>query len=220
MSLETLKTRLVERLESADSWRADGRAARSDFDLNPTASRPRIALRPAAVLIPVVARPDGATVLLTRRADTLASHTGQIAFPGGRLDPGEDAVTAALREADEEVALNPGAVEVLGLSDAYETGTGFLVTPVVGWLKDAPEVTPSPDEVAEVFETPWDFLMDAANHRRDFYDMEAGLRRWFWAMPWGERYIWGVTAGILKGLHARLYGDEAEPDAAADEDAA
>lgn len=220
MSLETLKDRLVERLESADSWRADGRAARSDFDLNPTASRPRIALRPAAVLIPVVARPDGATVLLTRRADTLASHTGQIAFPGGRLDPGEDAVTAALREADEEVALDPGAVEVLGLSDAYETGTGFLVTPVVGWLKDAPEVTPSPDEVAEVFETPWDFLMDAANHRRDFYDMEAGLRRWFWAMPWGERYIWGVTAGILKGLHARLYGDEAEPDAAADEDAA
>ena len=220
MSLETLKARLVERLAPVDGWRADGRAARSDFDLNPTASRPRIALRPAAVLIPVVARPDGATVLLTRRADTLASHAGQIAFPGGRLDPGEDAVTAALREADEEVALNPGAVEVLGLSDAYETGTGFLVTPVVGWLKDAPQVTPSPDEVAEVFETPWDFLMDAANHRRDFYDMEAGLRRWFWAMPWGERYIWGVTAGILKGLHARLYGDEAEPDAAADEDAA
>ena len=220
MSLETLKARLVERLEPVDSWRSDARAARSDFDLNPTVSRPRIELRPAAVLIPVVARPEGATVLLTRRADTLASHTGQIAFPGGRLDPGEDAVTAALREADEEVALNPGAVEVLGLSDAYETGTGFLVTPVVGWLKDTPEVTPSPDEVAEVFETPWDFLMDAANHRRDFYDMEAGLRRWFWAMPWGERYIWGVTAGILKGLHARLYGDEAEPDVAADEDAA
>ena len=220
MSLKTLRTRLVERLAPVDGWRADGRAARSDFDLNPTASRPWIELRPAAVLIPVVARPQGATVLLTRRADTLASHTGQIAFPGGRLDPGEDAVTAALREADEEVALNPGAVEVLGLSDAYETGTGFLVTPVVGWLRDPPEVTPSPDEVAEVFETPWDFLMDAANHRRDFYDLEAGLRRWFWAMPWGERYIWGVTAGILKGLHARLYGDEAEPEAAADEDAA
>jgi 8-oxo-dGTP pyrophosphatase MutT (NUDIX family) len=220
VSLKTLRTRLVERLAPVDGWRADGRAARSDFDLNPTASRPWIELRPAAVLIPVVARPQGATVLLTRRADTLASHTGQIAFPGGRLDPGEDAVTAALREADEEVALNPGAVEVLGLSDAYETGTGFLVTPVVGWLRDPPEVTPSPHEVAEVFETPWDFLMDAANHRRDFYDLEAGLRRWFWAMPWGERYIWGVTAGILKGLHARLYGDEAEPEAAADEDAA
>ena len=91
---------------------------------------------------------------------------------------------------------------------------------VVGWLREAPITTPSPDEVAEVFETPWDFLMDAANHRRDFYDMDEGLRRWFWAMPWGERYIWGVTAGILKALHVRLYGDEAAPEAAADEDAA
>lgn len=220
MSLETLKQRLGRRLAPVDSWRPGLRAARSDFDLNPAAVRPTVELRPAAVLIPVVARPEGATVLLTRRADTLASHTGQIAFPGGRLDPGEDAVRAALREADEEVALNPDAVEVLGLSDAYETGTGFLVTPVIGWLREPPKVTPAPDEVAEVFETPWDFLMDAANHRRDFYDLEAGLRRWFWAMPWGERYIWGVTAGILKGLHARLYGDEAAPDAAADEDAA
>lgn len=220
MSLETLKTRLVERLEPVEAWRPGLIAARSDFDLNPKIARTEKELRPAAVLIPVVARPDGATVLLTRRADTLARHTGQIAFPGGRLDPGENAVQAALREADEEVALNPGGVEVLGLSDAYETGTGFLVTPVIGWLAEPPLVTPSPDEVAEVFETPWDFLMDAANHRRDFYDMDEGLRRWFWAMPWGERYIWGVTAGILKGLHARLYGDEPQPEIAADEDAA
>ncbi|WP_374389659.1 CoA pyrophosphatase [Brevundimonas sp.] len=220
MSLESLKRRLADRLAPADSWRPEIRAARSDFDLNPTMTRSAATLRPAAVLIPVVARPEGASVLLTRRADTLASHTGQIAFPGGRLDPREDAVTAALREADEEVALDPGAVEVLGLSDAYETGTGFLVTPVVGWLREPPVVTPSPDEVAEVFETPWDFLMDAANHRRDFYDPEAGLRRWFWAMPWGERYIWGATAGILKSLHARLYGDEPAPEAAAEEDAA
>lgn len=220
MSLETLRRRLVERLAPADAWRPERIAARSDFDLNPQAARPARELRPAAVLIPVVARPEGATVLLTRRADTLARHTGQIAFPGGRLDPGETAVQAALREADEEVALNPAAVEVLGLSDSYETGTGFLVTPVIGWLNAAPETTPSPDEVAEVFETPWDFLMDAANHRRDFYDIDDGLRRWFWAMPWGERYIWGVTAGILKGLHARLYGDEPAPQVAAEEDAA
>ncbi|MBD3837538.1 CoA pyrophosphatase [Brevundimonas sp.] len=220
MSLETLKARLVERLAPIDSWRPGVRPARSDFDLNPTMNRIAAELRPAAVLVPVIARADGATVLLTRRADTLASHTGQIAFPGGRLDPGEDAVTAALREADEEVAMDPAVVEVLGLSDAYETGTGFLVTPVVGWLHEPPRVTPSPDEVAEVFETPWNFLMDAANHRQDFYDVDAGLRRWFWAMPWGERYIWGATAGILKGLHARLYGDEAAPAAAAGEDAA
>ncbi|MFA4939163.1 CoA pyrophosphatase [Brevundimonas sp.] len=220
MSLETLRNRLVERLAPVETWRPELVAARSDFDLNPQATRTAKELRPAAVLIPIVARPEGATVLLTRRADTLARHTGQIAFPGGRLDPGENAVQAALREADEEVALNPAAVEVLGLSDAYETGTGFLVTPVIGWLREAPVTTPSPDEVAEVFETPWDFLMDAANHRRDFYDMDEGLRRWFWAMPWGERYIWGVTAGILKALHVRLYGDEAAPEAAADEDAA
>lgn len=220
MSLQTLKDRLVERLAPVETWRPDLVAARSDFDLNPKAARTAKDLRPAAVLIPVVARPEGATVLLTRRADTLARHTGQIAFPGGRLDPGENAVQAALREADEEVALNPAGVQVLGLSDAYETGTGFLVTPVIGWLGEPPRVTPSPDEVAEVFETPWDFLMDAANHRRDFYDMDEGLRRWFWAMPWGERYIWGVTAGILKALHARLYGDESAPERAADEDAA
>ena len=219
MSLETLKARLAERLMPVETWRPGIVAARSDYDLNPDSARPVKALRPAAVLIPIVARPEGASVLLTRRADTLARHTGQIAFPGGRLDPGETAVQAALREADEEVALNPASVEVMGLSDAYETGTGFLVTPVIGWLNAPPLVTPSPDEVAEVFETPWDFLMDAANHRRDFYDMDEGLRRWFWAMPWGERYIWGVTAGILKALHARLYGDEPAPEAAADEDA-
>lgn len=220
MSLDTLRERLLDRLAPVETWRPDAKVVRSDFDLNPMVERPMKTLRPAAVLVPIVARPEGATVLLTRRSDTLASHTGQIAFPGGRLDPGENAVHAALREADEEVALKRDAVEVLGLSDTYETGTGFLVTPVIGWLREPPVVTPSPDEVAEVFETPWSFLMDAANHRRDFYDMDAGLRRWFWAMPWGERYIWGVTASILKGLHARLYGDEAEPDAAADEDAA
>ena len=220
MTLATLRNRLVQRLDPVEAWRPEGLAARSDFDLNPKAARPMRELRPAAVLIPVVARPEGATVLLTRRADTLVRHKGQIAFPGGRLDPGETAVQAALREADEEVALNPAKVEVLGLSDAYETGTGFLVTPVIGWLHEAPVTTPAPAEVAEVFETPWDFLMDAANHRQDFYDMDEGLRRWFWAMPWGERYIWGVTAGILKALHVRLYGDEPAPEVAAEEDAA
>ena len=220
MTLATLRSRLVQRLDPVEAWRPEGLAARSDFDLNPKATRPVRELRPAAVLIPVVARPEGATVLLTRRADTLVRHTGQIAFPGGRLDPGENAVQAALREADEEVALNPAKVEVLGLSDAYETGTGFLVTPVIGWLHEAPVTTPAPAEVAEVFETPWDFLMDAANHRQDFYDMDEGLRRWFWAMPWGERYIWGVTAGILKALHVRLYGDEPVPQIAVGEDAA
>ena len=137
MSLAGLRERLVERLDPAASWSPSDRATRSDFDLNPGAVRPTGAPRPAAVLVPVIARAEGAHVLLTRRADTLASHTGQIAFPGGRIDPGETAVDAALREAREEVALDPGTVEVLGLGDAYETGSGFLITPVVAWLSQS-----------------------------------------------------------------------------------
>ncbi|MDY6924345.1 MAG: CoA pyrophosphatase [Pseudomonadota bacterium] len=220
MSLISLRERLIDRLAPTADWSPDGPPLQSDYDLNPGAERSGRTLRPAAVLVPVIARPDGATVLMTRRSDSLASHTGQIAFPGGRLDPGETAERAALREAWEEVALDPGVVEVLGVGDAYETVTGFLVTPVVGWLREPPVVTPSPDEVAEVFETPWDFLMDPANHRRESYDPGSGPRRWFWAMPWRERYIWGATASIVRGLRTRLYGDEAEPAAAVDEDAA
>ena len=220
MSLATLRERLIDHLEPAAHWAPDRAAARSDFDLNPDAERPARSLRPAAVLIPVIAGPDGARVLMTRRSDSLASHTGQIAFPGGRLDPGETAVEAALREAWEEVALDPAVVEVLGVGDAYEPGTGFRVTPVVGWLTATPATTPSLDEVAEVFEVPWDFLMDPANHRRDFYDREGQPRRFFWSMTHEARYIWGVTAGIVRALRARLYGEEAQPDAAAAEDAA
>ena len=217
MSLETLKARLVARLRPLDDWSPDHVPLRSDYDLNPGLYEAGRTLRPAAVLAPVMAHEDGARVLLTRRADSLTSHTGQIAFPGGRLDPGETAVEAALREAWEEVALPPASVEVLGLGDPYETGSGFLITPVVGWVSPPVVLTPSPDEVAEVFETPWDFLMDVANHRRDHLEMN-GVRRFFWAMPWNERYIWGVTAGLLKGLHGRLYG--AGDEAAEAEDAA
>lgn len=219
MSLDSLKARLRARLAPADGWSPDDPAVRSDFDLNPGAVSEHGRLRPAAVLIPVIAHAEGATVLMTRRADTLSNHAGQIAFPGGRLDPGETAVEAALREAWEEVALDPAQVEVLGVGDAYETGTGFLVTPVVGWLKTPPQTTPSPDEVAEVFEAPWAFLIDPGNHRRDFYDPVGGPRRWYWAMPYGERYIWGVTAGIIKAMAARLYADEPLPDLACAEDA-
>lgn len=220
MSLVSLKSRLLERLRPVDDWAPDAGPVFSDFDLNPDEARTARALKPAAVLAPIIARPGGAAVILTRRSDALASHGGQIALPGGRLDPGETAVQAALREAHEEVALDPAAVQVLGLGDPYETGTGFLITPVVGWLEASPILKPAPNEVAEVFEAPWDFLMDPANHRRDFYDPEGGPRRWFWSMPWNERYIWGVTAGVLKRLRDRLYGDEAAPARAVDEDAA
>jgi len=220
VSLETLRERLTGRLTPVGDWTPTLDAHRSDFDLNPDLTRPTRELRPAAVLIAVIARPEGATVLLTRRADSLTSHTGQIAFPGGRLDAGETALDAALREAREEVALASETVEVLGLGDPYESGSGFLITPVIGWLAEPPVTTPSPEEVAEVFEAPWDFLMDVANHRRDFLEPEPGLRRWFWAMPWEDRYIWGVTAGILRALRDRLYGNEASQGAAVAEDAA
>ena len=214
--LHDLKARLADALDPAATWQPDRRPVRSDFDLNPdrdVAMFPVVpTLRPAAVLIPIIAHAEGPTVLLTRRSDRLTSHTGQIAFPGGRLDAGETAVEAALREADEEVALSPSVVEVLGLGDTYETGTGFRITPVVGWLAEPPRLSPSADEVAEVFEVPFDFLMDVANHRRDHYDPETGPRRWYWAMPWQERYIWGVTAGIVRGLHARLHGEQVGAD--------
>ena len=205
---EALRSRLVDRLYAPSDWRLDKAPAHSDFDLNETMERPERTLRPAAVLIAVMERPEGPTVLMTRRSDSLASHTGQIAFPGGRLDPGETAVEAALREAWEEVGLDPELVEVLGVGDGYETGTGFAVTPVVGWLKAEPTLKPSPAEVAEVFEAPWSFLMDTANHRRDYYDRDGQPRRWFWAMPYREHYIWGVTAGILRRLCDRLYEDK------------
>ncbi|WP_461343679.1 CoA pyrophosphatase [Brevundimonas sp. GN22] len=205
---QALRALLVARLGAPSDWRLESAPRFSDFDLNHEMERPERTLRPAAVLIAVMERPEGPTVLMTRRSDSLASHTGQIAFPGGRLDPGETAVDAALREAWEEVGLDPALVEVLGVGDGYETGTGFAVTPVVGWLKGEPSLKPSPAEVAEVFEAPWNFLMDPANHRRDFYDSEGQPRRWFWAMPYREHYIWGVTAGILRRLCDRLYEDK------------
>ena len=201
--MSAFRQQLIAALDSLDS--SSGRPRFSDFDLNPDAPRLDRPLRPAAVLIPVVDHADGPTLLLTRRSDTLASHTGQIAFPGGRLDPGETVVQAALREAEEEVGLSPDHVEPLGLSDAYETVTGFLVTPVVAWVRPGFTLTTDPREVADAFETPWDFLMDEANHRREFYDAPDGTRRWFWAMPWRERYIWGATAGMLRSLWGRLH---------------
>lgn len=211
MSPERLKARLREALRPIGV--AEERTAFSDYDLNPGVDRPSQACVEATVLVALVARPQGTGLILTRRADALSRHGGQIALPGGRIDPGETVVEAALREAWEEVALAPASVEVLGLSDAYETVTGYRVTPVVGWLETPPVLIPSPDEVAEVFETPWDFLMDQANHRRDHLEAPDGVRRWFWAMPWEDRYIWGATAGMLRSLRRRLY-PEAEGEAA------
>jgi 8-oxo-dGTP pyrophosphatase MutT (NUDIX family) len=180
---------------------------RSDFDLNPmmNAGEP-IAVRPAAVLVGLIERKEGLSVLLTRRSDSLRSHTGQVAFPGGRMDPGETPWQAALREAEEEVGLSPSHVSLAGLSTPYRTGTGFLVTPVVGFVPPDLSFTPNPHEVADVFETPFGFLMDPANYERRHYDLPDGRRRHYYAMTWENQLIWGATAGMLRALHDRLYG--------------
>jgi 8-oxo-dGTP pyrophosphatase MutT (NUDIX family) len=163
-------------------------------------------VQPAAVLIGLVARPDGATVLLTQRTKHLRDHAGQISFPGGRMEPEDrDAVATALREAREEIGLDPGKVEVLGELETYDTVTGFRIHPVVGWIEPPIELLPDPYEVAEVFEVPLAFALDEANHRRESV-MRDGRPRQFYVVPYQSRYIWGATAGILVNLARRLAG--------------
>jgi 8-oxo-dGTP pyrophosphatase MutT (NUDIX family) len=179
----------------------------SDFDLNPELIADLAVMdppRPAAVLVPVVRR-AALTVLLTQRTSHLALHAGQIAFPGGKIDgSAETPVAAALREAREEVGLDPAAVEPLGYLDGYRTGTGFHVMPVVALIDPGFSLSPNPTEVAEAFEVPLGFLMDPVNHQLHTRPWR-GRERYFYAMPFGERYIWGATAGILKNMHQRLF---------------
>ena len=196
-----LKARLARRLDPL-GVEAPG-AGQSDFDLNPEWRGRAGRTAEAAVLAPIVERPDGPTVLLTRRAAALSNHAGQIAFPGGRIDPGETAEAAALREAEEEVGLARGRVTLLGRSSAYETVTGFKVTPVVGVVAPPFTLTLNTAEVAEAFEVPLAVVLDEARYERRFRDFEAG-RRYFYALVHEDRVIWGATAGMLRALRARL----------------
>jgi 8-oxo-dGTP pyrophosphatase MutT (NUDIX family) len=156
--------------------------------------------RPAAVLVGLVEGSDGPALLLTRRTEHLRDHAGQICFPGGRIEAADAGPTAAaLREAEEEIGLDPGRVGVLGELPTYQTITGFRIHPVVGWV--SPPFTPRPDpyEVAEVFEVPLHFVLDPENHRRQSY-RRGSLTRGYYVLPYHGRFIWGATAGILVNL--------------------
>jgi len=180
---------------------------RGDLDLDPVLwERAGVAAtKLAAVLVPIVERSEP-TVLLTQRTADLASHAGQISFPGGRIEPNDESpVAAAMREAKEEVGLAPTLMEPIGYLDRYLTFSGFRILPTVARVKPDFSLTINPSEVVDAFEVPLQFLMTPANHQRKSRDWK-GITRDYYAMPFGDRYIWGITAGILRNLYDRIYG--------------
>lgn len=162
----------------------------------------------AAVLLPLIERDSGLTVLLTQRTAHLRDHAGQISFPGGRCEDSDSSVVhTALREAQEEVGLDPEQVEVLGVLPEYRTGTGFSVMPVVALVRPPLNLKLDDFEVAEAFEAPLSFLLDPANRQRHSIEHQ-GKKREYYAMPWEGYYIWGATAGMLVSLHTYLFGQD------------
>jgi len=201
---DDLEARLKTRLDPLDRIAAG--LARSDRDLNPDWPDAEIALRPAAVLAPIVRRPEGWTLLFTERAADLPKHAGQISFPGGRLEPSDTGpVDAALRETEEEIGLARRFITPIGGFEPYETGTGFRIVPIVAFVEPGFTLSPDPREVASVFEAPFAFFMDAANHERREGEWR-GRKGAYYAMPYGDRFIWGATAGMIRVLYERLYG--------------
>jgi 8-oxo-dGTP pyrophosphatase MutT (NUDIX family) len=182
-------------------------ATRGDHDLNPDTAHEMNGGRnpvPAAVLVPLVARAAGLTVLLTQRTSHLAAHAGQVAFPGGKVDAGDAGpLAAALREAEEEIGLARRFVEPLGYLDLYTTGTGFSVAPTVALVTEGFTLNINPGEVAQTFEVPLAFLMDPANHQRQSREWRGKLRH-FYAMPYQDHFIWGATAGMIRNLYETL----------------
>jgi 8-oxo-dGTP pyrophosphatase MutT (NUDIX family) len=199
VSLEVLQPQALRlRFASPPLWQPELVAEKKFVDRQPMQ---------AAVLIPIVMRAQP-TVLLTLRASHLSTHSGQIAFPGGKVDATDaDAVAAAMREAHEEVGLDPGALEVLGQLPEYLTGSAFHVTPVVALVRPEFSWMPNPNEVADIFEVPLAFLMNPANHRHHQVELHGVRREWF-SMPYHdgvtERFIWGATAGMLRNLYRFL----------------
>ena len=185
-------------------------SGRSDFDLNPDYHEDlseKAMTRPAAVLIPVISYENGARILLTRRPKDMASHPGQVAFPGGKVEKtDENIVAAALREAKEEVGLDPGLVDTIGYLDTYQTSSGFRITPVVGLVSSTCHLEIDRREVDEVFEVPLKYLMSEHNHQKHSRIWQ-GENRAYYAMPYGDKFIWGATAGMLKNFYDRVYRD-------------
>ena len=197
--------RLVPVELHAPAWRNPVSGTRGDHDLTPGDKPANGApLMRAAVLVPLVERPEGWTVLLTQRTDHLHHHAGQISFPGGRAEDEDDTpVATALRECEEEIGLDRGHVEIAGALDTYQTGTGFLIAPIVGLVRPNFDLTLDAFEVKEAFEVPLSFILDPANHQRQSRVWN-GRERHFYVLPYENRYIWGATAGMLVNLHAKL----------------
>lgn len=176
-----------------------------DHALNPDLSLAPVKAKPAAVLLPIIARPEGPTMLFTERASRLRTHAGQVAFPGGRVDDVDASPTiTALREAEEEIGLMREFVEPLGYLAPYQTGTGFRVVPVVAIVRPGFDLVLNPHEVVDAFEAPLDFLFNETNYRRHRWERE-GVVRESWALDFRDKLIWGVTAGILRNFYERAF---------------
>ncbi|MGE3830309.1 MAG: CoA pyrophosphatase [Parvibaculaceae bacterium] len=200
---EEFRSRAAERLLA----RPPSSFGRSDDDLNPDMRviDPIATPKLAAVLVPLVRHEPELSVLMTQRTDRLKSHAGQVAFPGGKIDDTDrDAIAAAVREAQEETGLSENYIEPIGFLDGYLTRTAFQIVPVVAMVSPGFTLMPHEEEVSAIFEVPLRFLMSPENHARHSL-MWKGHERFFHAMPWQDRYIWGATAGMIMNLYDRMY---------------
>lgn len=210
MTVEEIVRRVRERsIRLASGLPVAAAPIGSDFSLSGIVPVPET-WKPASVLVPLINHAPGITVLLTQRTADMPSHAGQVAFPGGRRQAEDaDAAATALRETEEEVGIPARFIDVIGAVDLYRTGTGYEITPIVGIVTPGFTIRADPREVADVFEVPLEHFLDEVNHKVDSRQYQGRERRYY-AMPYGERYIWGATAGMLKNLHFILTAKETE----------